>query len=197
MSRVGPLAVGLLLLAGPAGAAEKQVRPFVAVTFAGSTTFVDSELAAGGPNRVLGVNAAWLGELVGVEADVGWAPGFLQAGRRNLVLHSGVTTVMGNIIVAAPKRLTEYTLRPYAVAGGGVMHVRIEHPFGVLGVRENLASITLGGGAMGFLSKRAGVGWDIRRIRSVKSSAPVTGVTIGGPGRLSFWRAGMAVVLRY
>src|SRR5262245_55291124 len=172
MPRVGPLAAVLLLLSSPVLAAEKQVRAYVGFTFAGSTTFVDLEDAAGGPNRLLGANWAVLGEVVGIEADVGWSPGFFQSGKQSfgpassapLVIHSGVSTVMGNIIIAAPKRLTEYTLRPYAVAGMGLMHLRIDHPFGVLPVRENLPSLAFGGGAIGYLSRSVGVGWDVRRI---------------------------------
>ena len=79
----------------------------------------------------------------------------------------------------------------------GLMHLRIDHPFGVLSVSENLPSIALGGGAIGFVGRNVGVAWDVRRISSVKSAAEVTGITIGGPGRLSFWRASMALVLRY
>jgi hypothetical protein len=198
MPRVGPLAVALVLLSSPVAAAEKQVRGFVGLTFAGETTFFDAEQAAGGPNRLIGVSAAMLGEVVGIEADVGWSPGFFQCDSSTpLVSHSGVTTVMGNIIVAMPKRLTEYTLRPYAVAGIGLMHLRIDHPFNVLPVSENLPSIAFGGGAIGFVGRNVGVAWDVRRISSVKSSAAVTGITIGGPGRLSFWRASMALVVRY
>jgi hypothetical protein len=199
MPRVGPLAVALVLLSSPVAAAEKQIRGFVGLTFAGETTFVDAEQAAGGPNRLIGASAALIGEVVGIEADVGWSPGFFQSGdsTTTLVSHSGVTTVMGNVIVAMPKRLTEYTLRPYAVAGMGLMHLRIDHPFAVLPVSENLPSIALGGGAIGFVSRNVGVAWDVRRISSVKSAAAVTGITIGGPGRLSFWRAGMALVVRY
>jgi hypothetical protein len=199
MPRVWPLAVAVLLLSARATAAEKQVRGFVGLTFAGSTTFFDAEQAAKGPNRLIGSSFSVLGEIVGVEADVGWSPGFFQSGDQNppLVSKSGVTTVMGNVIIAVPKRLTEYTLRPCAVAGMGLMHLRIDHPFGVLPVRENLPSLAFGGGAIGFLSRTVGVGWDVRRISSVKSAAEVTGITIGGPGRLSFWRASMALVVRY
>jgi len=199
MPRVGPLAVALVLLSSPVAAAAKQVLGFVGLTFAGETTFVDSEQAAGRKKRLIGASAALIGEVVGIEADLGWSPGFFQSGDATtpLVIHSGVTTVMGNIIVAMPKRLTEYTLRPYGVAGMGLMHLRIDHPFGVLPVSENLPAIAVGGGAIGFLSRNVGVAWDVRRISSVKSAAEVTGITIGGPGRLSFWRASMALVVRY
>jgi hypothetical protein len=199
MPRVGPLAVALVLLSSPVAGAEKQVRGFVGLTFAGSTTYVDFEQAAGGPNRLIGAQTAMIGEVVGIEADVGWSPGFFQSDKQDppLVSHSGVTTVMGNVIVAMPKRLTEYTLRPYAVAGFGLMHLRQDHPFGVLPVRENLPALTLGGGAIGFVSRNVGVAWDVRRISSVKSPSEVTGITPGGPGRLAFWRASMALVVRY
>src|SRR5262245_5755536 len=191
MPRVGSLAVALLLLSPPALAAEKQVRGFVGLTFAGSTTFVDFEQAAGGPNRVYGAGAAVIGEVVGVEADVGWSPGFFES-NTPLVTSSSVTTLSGNVIVAMPRRLTEYTLRPYAVAGLGLMRLRQVHPFAVLPVNENLPALTVGGGAIGFLSRNVGVAWDVRRISTVKSPAEVTGITPGGPGRLSFWRASMA-----
>jgi len=199
MPRVRALAVALVLLSSPVVAAEKQIRGFVGLTFAGETTFFDAEQAAGGPNRLIGVSTALIGEVVGIEADVGWSPGFFQSGDATtpLVSHSGVSTVMGNVIVAMPRRMTEYTLRPYGVVGMGLMHLRIDHPFGVLPVSENLPSITFGGGAIGFLSRNVGVAWDVRRISSVKSAAAVTGITIGGPGRLSFWRASMALVVRY
>ena len=143
MPRVGPLAVALVLLSSPVAGAEKQIRGFVGLTFAGETTFFDAEQAAGGPNRLLGASGALLGEVVGIEADVGWSPGFFQSGDLStpLVSHSGVSTVMGNIVVAMPKRLTEYTLRPYGVAGMGLMHLRIDHPFG----RASLQTVRLVG----------------------------------------------------
>ena len=193
------VALALVLLTSPVAAAEKQIRVFVGLTFAGNTTFVDFEQAAGGPNRLMGVQAAAIGEVVGIEADVGWSPGYFQSGKQDppLVNHSGVATVSGNVIIAMPRRLTEYSLRPYAVAGLGLMHIRQDHPFGVLQMRENLPALTLGGGAIGFLSRNVGVAWDVRRLSTVKSSQEVTGITAFGPGHLSFWRATMALVLRY
>src|SRR5262245_50290247 len=102
MPRVGPLAAALLLLSSPVLAAEKQVRGLVGLTFAGSTTFVDFEQAAGGPNRLIGAQWALIGEVVGVEADVGWSPGFFESGTP-LVTTSSVTTLSGNVIIAMPR----------------------------------------------------------------------------------------------
>jgi hypothetical protein len=197
MRRVGPLVLGLLLVARSVPAAEKQIRPYVGLTLDGTTTFIDLEDAAGGPNGVLGVQAVWLGEIVGVEGDLGWAPGFFQAGSQHLVLGSYVTTLMGSVIVAMPRRLTEYTLRPYLVAGGGLMHVNINDVLDVLHVHQNLAALSFGAGAIGFVTSSVGLVWDVRRIGTLKGSTGVPGVTIGGEGRLSFWRVSMAIAFRY
>ncbi len=193
MPRAGRLVVGLLLLSRPAAAAaaadglEKQLRPFIGVTFKGSGTFVDLEKAAGAPNIVLGGEAVLIGNIVGVEVDVGWAPGFFQ--------YSGVTTITGNVIVAMPRRLTEYTLRPYVVAGAGVMHVRIDDYFGVLPVRDNVPVMNIGAGAIGFVTNRVGVAWEVRRFSSINRTTGAVGVTTGG--ELSFWRATMAIAIKY
>jgi hypothetical protein len=47
-------------------------------------------------------------------------------------------------------------------------------------------------GVTGFLSDRFGVSWDVRRFRSVGGQDPGS----DGP-RLSFWRANMALAIRY
>src|SRR5690242_6869497 len=120
-TRCGSLALFALALAAPASAADNQVRGFFGATFSGGTTFVDLEKAAGRPNPVFGGSLVTVGEVVGVELDIADAPGFFQAGSQHLVLSSRVTTVTGNIVVAAPRRLTEYALRPYFVGGAGVM----------------------------------------------------------------------------
>ena len=188
--------MGLLLLPSHALAADKQIRPFVGVTFGGGTTFVDLEDASGKANLVVGVNAALLGEIVGVELDLADAPGFFQSGGRHLVLSSRVATVTGNVVVAVPRRLTEYALRPYFVGGVGVMNVRIADYFGVLEVTKTMPALDVGGGAIGFLTNRIGVCWDVRRFASLAGSAQERGVSFGEE-QISFWRASMALVVRY
>ena len=76
--RAWRLAVALWLLSPAPAAAEWQVRPFIGFTFGGETTFVDPEKAIGTKNVVIGVSGGWLGEIFGLEADLGRAPGFFQ-----------------------------------------------------------------------------------------------------------------------
>jgi hypothetical protein len=194
--RGAELAAGLLSLPASAVGSEKQIRPFVGVTFGGGTTFVDLEDAAGKANVIVGVNAALLGEIVGVEIDAATAPGFFQSGDVHLVLSSRVTTVTGNVVVAAPHRLTEYRLRPYFVGGVGMMRVHITDYFQVLEVAQTMPVLDLGGGASGFITDRIGVCWDVRRFSSLGGSGQKSGVTVEGQ-QLSFWRASMALVFRY
>jgi len=197
---MGPAALVLLLMARGAAAAdgaELMLRPFAGVTFLGSTTLVDLEKAAGKPHIISGADVVWIGNVVGVEAEVSWARAFFHSGDQHLVLHSGVSTATGSVVVAMPRRLTEYTLRPYVVAGAGLMHVGIDDYFGVLSLHETLAAYDVGGGVVGFLSNRVGVAWDVRRFGTLKGSPPDTGLVFGDSGRLSFWRGSMALVLRY
>lgn len=190
------LAAGLLALPSPAVGAEKQIRPFVSLTFGGGTTFVDLEGAVGKPKVAVGVNAALLGEIVGVELDAATSPGFFESGDLHLVLASRVTTVTGNVVLAAPHRLTEYRLRPYFVGGLGVMTVHITDYFGILTVAQTMPTLDVGGGAIGFITNRIGICWDLRRFTSLGGSGQKSGVTVEGQ-QLSFWRASMALVVRY
>jgi hypothetical protein len=156
--------------------------------------FFDLEQASGNPNLVIGFNSVLLGELIGIDADLGYAPGFFQSGDQNLVASSSATTLTGNIVVALPRRLTEFTLRPYFVGGAGIVQARINDPSKVLGVSSTLPAVDLGGGVTGFLSDRVGVSWDVRHFRSFGGKA--RGLSFGRE-QLSFWRANMALVFRY
>ena len=78
----------LLALSAPAAAQvspEWQVRPFIGVTFGGSTTLNDPDHAVGGANLALGVGASLLGNVFGVEGELSHAPGFFQKGDAGLV----------------------------------------------------------------------------------------------------------------
>ena len=185
----------ILLASARTFAEDRQIRPFVGATFAGATTFVDPELAAGDAHLTFGVSAAFLGEVLGLEIDVADAPGFFE-GDKHLVVLSRVTTISGNVIVAAPHHRTEYSLRPYVVGGFGLMRVRTTTSFDVFDVARTIPAFDVGGGALGFLTNRVGVSWELRRFQSVGSNTAAAGLSFGEE-HLSFWRATMAVVLRY
>jgi len=191
------LGAAFLLLSTAAFAADRQLRPFIGTTFAGSTTIVDPELAVGSPNITIGGSAVFLGELFGADIDVADVPGLFESGNQNLVRSSRVTTITGNLVIAAPHRLTEYALRPYIVAGGGLMSVRTTTALSVFDVSTMLPAIDVGVGAVGFVTNKLGVCWEVRRFQDIGSNAISGGLSIDGEQHLSFWRGTMSVVIRY
>ena len=186
----------LLLMSARTYAADRQIRPFIGATFGGGTTFVDPENAVGTPNLAIGASAVFLGEVFGTEVDIFDAPGFFESGDKDLVHFSRVTTISGNVVVAAPHRLTEYSLRPYFVGGAGLMRVKTTTAFSVFDVSTLIAQVDAGVGAVAFVTNRIGVCWDVRRFQSVGGNAGNGGLSFGDE-HLSFWRATMAAVIRY
>ena len=188
------LAVICFVLLPLPAAAEWQIKPFFGIAFGGSTSFVDYENAAGRKHFLMGVGASLLGEVLGLEADVARAPGFFENGGE-LVSGSSATTLTGNIVVAMPKRMSRYTLRPYFVAGAGIIRAQIDGGFGTLHVASTLPAMDIGGGATGFLSK-VGLNWELRHFRSVRGKGELAGTSFSKE-QVSFWRATMGVAFRY
>ena len=194
--RLGLLVCALLVLQPTVGWAEWQLKPFLGVTFGGTSTYVDLDGVAGERKKlVLGASATWLGNFIGVEGEVSRVPGYFQTASQQSVLSSSVTTLTGNLVVTLPRKLTQYALRPYFVAGAGVMRVSIEYDVDLFNVQKPLGALDFGGGATGFLTDRIGVNWDVRYFRSVGGEEG-TGLTIGGKEQVSFWRATMGVAIR-
>jgi hypothetical protein len=81
------------------------------------------------------------------------------------------------------------------VTGGmGMLHAGVDDAVNVGTIDRNLVAVSVGGGAIGFLTPRAGVRFDLRRVRSVSSGVDTTGENAP---RLGFWRATVGVALRY
>ena len=194
------LVLAVWLLAPAPVAAEWQVRPFIGFTFGGATTFVDPEKAIETNNAVIGASGGWLGEIFGLDVDFGRAPGFFQTGETEAsdpdLLSSAVTTLTGNVVVALPARMAGYGLRPYFSGGAGLMHIDTVGQLQILEVHRTLPTLSLGGGVTGFLNSRVGLNWDIRRLSTLRREGETMGNSLGRE-QLSFWRATMAVALRY
>ena len=196
--RAGVLALVLLAAVPGRASAEWQLKPFLGVAFGGGTSFVDLEEASGHPNLAVGISGMLLGDMFGIEVDLGDSPGFFQYGDRllPLVVKSRATTLTGNVVVTLPRRITEYSLRPYFAGGAGFMHARIDDFLAVLRVTSTLPAMDVGGGVTGFLTKRLGLNWDVRYFRTVGGTDEGRGFSFG-PEQLSFWRANMGLAIRY
>jgi hypothetical protein len=187
----------LATTAPPAVAADKQIRPFIGSAFGGATTYVDPDNVVGRPNLAWGVSMVTLGEVVGFDIDFADAPGFFE-GDQHLVLSGHVTTLTGNVVVAAPRRLTEYVLRPYAVGGFGLMRIHRDDYFSVFTVNRVAPAFDLGGGVLMFLTNRIGTSLEMRRFQTFDRQSDEPGLTVnGGVERTSFWRVSVSLAIRY
>jgi hypothetical protein len=194
-ARLLALTAGLALAAAAPAQADWFVAPFVGLKFAGRTNLVDLEQGAGNTKAALGVTAGFLGDgLFGVETDITHYPRFFERSGANLVARSHVFTLMGNVTVAAPRDLTGYALRPFVSGGAGWMDVGIDDVADIFDVSSNLFGVNVGGGAVGGLTARTSVRFDLRYFKSVTTDDEER---VGfGSARLSFWRAGVGLTIR-
>lgn len=189
------LSLFVCLPPAPAGA-DWLITPFVGLKFGGETNpLVDLETAAGEKKLAVGGSVSLLGDgLLGLEADFGYSPRFFER-EGGLVVRSYVWTLTGSVILAAPLGLTRESLRPYVVGGLGLIRARSEDLANVVGIDSNLLGLIVGGGAVGFVTSKVGLRFDIRRFSRLSREDPAA-VALG-PTPLNFWRASVGVVLRY
>jgi hypothetical protein len=188
----------LVCLCAPAAPARADwlITPFLGTSFASETNFLIFEEGAGS-RTTLGASVTWLSDgILGLEADAGHTPRFFEGDDPGgLVLTSRVTTVGGNVVLAAPLALTRESLRPYLLGGLGLLQARSNHAAGLFPVDEDLLGLTIGGGAIGLVSARTGLRFDVRRIKAISGAdGPFARP---GVSRLSFWRATVGVTIRY
>ena len=174
-------------------AAEWHFTPMVGTTFLGETSLVDSDLAAGNVHRNFGGAVALLGKGVfGVEGLVVWTPGFFTGRPEGLVKRSRSIAAMGNVMVTTPRRWTEYSLRPFISGGLGVIHTSTTED--VFPDNRVIPAFNIGGGAIGFLSKRTGLRFDLRYYSNLVRSDE--GNVSFGPVHIRYMTASVGVVLR-
>ena len=190
----------LLVLPLHAADADWLFAPFVGSAFAGSTALPDLEQGAGSAQLIFGGSAGWWSAgILGLEGDFGYAPRFFE--RDNLAgifTNSNVVTLGGNVVVAAPVSVTRESLRPYLVGGLGWMHASIDEGNNffpeIFGRAQNAVELNVGGGAIGFISPRTGLRFELRHFRSLeRDTNPLTGER---QSLLSFWRATVGVVIQ-
>ena len=183
------------------GASSRPVQadliftPFVGKTFgAQQTQFLVATVDK--QTWVLGANAAWLtNNVFGAEIDFGYAPRFFASNQALDRPGSNALSLTGNVLLAVPLSVTRESLRPYVTGGMGVLHAGLADLAGIETVDRNLLAVSLGGGAIGFLSPRVGVRFDLRNIRS--TSRGLNTATLLNEPRLGFWRATIGVAIRY
>ena len=194
-----PIVLALLALAPATASADWLITPFIGTAFSGETTLLvlgPGEL----PKKItFGISGTLLSDRVlGIEAGVSHVPGFFSGIDPLGLLRiksSRVTTVDGSVIVAAPLSVTRESLRPYLIGGLGLMQARSDDPASIFPLDKNFLAVNVGGGAIGLLTPRSGVRFEIRHFKAASgANGPLARE---GLSRLSFWRASVGLVLRY
>lgn len=200
----------VLILLPRQAAAEWHFTPMVGATFFGSTSLFDPEFATDNVHRNFGGAVSLLGGgLLGIESILVWTPGFFDdrkfdddpfQQRRQFVKSSRSVSWMGNVVLTAPRRWTEYNLRPFVSGGIGWLHLSLTEPplpaGGVLPLDENLIGFNIGGGAIGFLTRRTGVRFDVRYYSNVKPTDEGPVSPTGTNVRVRYVTASVGFVLR-
>jgi hypothetical protein len=175
---LGALTVGFALAVGSPASAEWHIVPLVGLTFKGSTNapLVDNTIAPVGTHPDFGGAIALLGAgVLGVEGIGVFTPNFKGDVVNGTVQSSRALAVMGNVVLTTPRRWTEYALRPYVSGGLGYMRLAVaegDQRVG-FGTDLNTAGFDIGGGAIGFFTKRTGIRFDLRYYRRLHRGADV------------------------
>lgn len=198
--------VGILHAGAPVSAhADWLLAPFLGLTFQGETTLLDNESAAGKAHWSFGGVVSLVGAgPIGAEGLILYTPGFFQQDNPPLiggvpppdVIESRALAIMGNVVLTTPRKWNEYGLRPFVSGGIGLLRASAKDSFDLLPVNANLLGYNVGGGAIGFLTERTGLRFELRYFSNLKPSDSPEAIAIGRV-QLSYWNANVGVVLRY
>ena len=183
--------------AAPATAsADWLFTPFLGATFGGSAS-VDGGAFKDEFERKLnyGASLAGIGKSgLGFELDFSYSPNFFgvsnDSATINLIGDGNVTTLMGNLIIAAPRG----GIRPYVSGGLGIIGAKVDSTQQFLKASTNDLGLDAGGGIM-CLSGNIGVRGDLRYFRSLRNNDP-NGVDLA-LGDFRFWRGTVGVTFKF
>src|SRR5688572_988949 len=145
----------------------------------------------GGTARLVG------GGALGVEALFLYVPGAFKSVELDPISLPSEATItdslsvalMGNLVLTTPRTWNEYGLRPYVSGGLGLMHAW--HDDETLPARANVPAYNVGGGAVGFVSDRVGLRFDLRFFRTLPPGAEPRPEIVTNDGvsrlRISYW----------
>jgi hypothetical protein len=199
------LIVCAIVIAAPRhAAADWHLTPFVGLTFKGGTTLFELEDAAHLTHWNFGAAATMIGRSpFGAEAFFVYTPGFFSRDQPLVGVTPGFARVkssrsyalMGNAVLAAPLSWNEYGLRPFVSGGLGLLHATMIDEGDIGTFKRDMAAYNIGGGAVGFVTNRTGLRFDLRYIHSLKREADL--LSTSGKRELHYWTASVGVVLKY
>lgn len=183
-----PASLLLIVVAAAPARADWLVTPYLGTAFGGETS---------GQHVTYGASVAWMSHsIIGVEFDGGIAPDLLDEddGVILRIVDSNVTTLMGSLIIGAP--LGEPGIRPYAVAGAGLIRSRVSDAANIFDLDDNSFGINVGGGVHALVRSNLGLRADLRHFRSVRDTDSGDDVDFA-LGNFGFWRASIGATFRF
>jgi opacity protein-like surface antigen len=183
--------------------ADWLFTPFIGFNWGGSGTFNDfDDFDDEFEQRMdFGASLGWMGAgVVGFEVDFGFSPNFFENTEGSGNFHFGdsnVTTLMGNVLLGIPiGGQTGLGIRPYGVAGLGLIRSRIDDADDLFDVSSNSWGFNVGGGVTGFFTDNIGIRGDVRYFRSLQDDEPDDEFDVG-LSDFRFWRGSVGVTFRF
>jgi Outer membrane protein beta-barrel domain len=182
------LSVALLLCFATPARAQSFISPMVGVNF-GGVSGCPAITDCTNQQRSLSISLGRFGAILGAETEVAYTPNFFGDAPG---LSSNVVTMMGNVMLA-PKA---GPVRPYVLAGMGVMKTRFElRTSSLLAMNDTALGYALGGGMFVFFGSHFGLRGDVRYYHSFPDVTFV-GITLPSE-KLNYSRAGIGIVLQF
>jgi len=189
------LALSLLLgaLAPAPARADGMFIPFIGVNFGGNSG-KELSRAIDVERFDWGASFSFMGAgVLGIEADIAHSPDFYG---RTDIGGSSVLTATGNLLIGIPIGGQKGVgIRPYALAGLGVIRSKIDAFGDGLSFDDTKGAWDFGGGAMFFFGTHVGLRAELRYFRTFSA---LDLIDIGDrQGRLDFARASTGLILRF
>jgi hypothetical protein len=188
MNRSRACAVALLGLLGGAHSVQGDwlLTPFVGAAVRTETAFLDLDGVAGQPHATVGVALTRFPERVfGIDIETSRTPSVFSG--HDLVESSSMLNVTGSLVVALPKRWSR-VVRPYALVGGGLIHVTSADIASVFPIDSMRPAASVGVGAWLPMTRRLGARAEARFIRSGSESSS---------SRFEMWQTTAGVAVRF
>jgi hypothetical protein len=195
--------VCLIVAAAMPARADTLFTPFLGANVGGTVNSPVNALTGAASRTTFGGSLAVMGGGVfGIEADLGYSPKLLDAsydiaGVPISVIQKRVLTGMINLTAGIPiEGHNGVGIRPYAVAGVGLIRQRLDVAGAVTVASSNSLGYDIGGGAVVFFGEHVGLRGDMRYFRSTDDNVFEQLVNLQ-PGALNFTRATVGVTFRY
>jgi opacity protein-like surface antigen len=196
--------LGCITTPAPA-AADWLFTPFIGTTFGGSADFDDGLPGGDEFERqfTYGASLGWMGAgVIGFEFDFGYSPNYFKtiadADDFEFADDSNVTTLMANVLLGAPiGGQTGPGIRPYGVAGLGLIRSQASSVENFFDVDANDWGMNIGGGIIGFFGDNIGIRGDIRYFRSFEGGDDEDDFPDFDLADFDFWRATVGVTFRF